>query len=92
MLTRIVMGHLPSREAVALLFRLWDSWFMVNQGGDSSLINHHNSRPAQPFALRLSARNQFDFRAEGSLPDEINRYGIFGKPVVSSSAGTVRRA
>jgi hypothetical protein len=92
MVARIGMGFFPSNEPVALRFPLRDGWFMVGQGGDSSLINYHNSHPAQRFALDLSAINQFGFRAGGILPTELDRYEIFGKPAVSPCDGTVRAA
>jgi hypothetical protein len=92
MLARIGTGFLPGREAVALRFPLRNGWFMVGQGGDSPLINYHNSHPAQRFALDLSALNRFGFRANGILPTELGRYEIFGKPVVSPCDGAVRAA
>jgi hypothetical protein len=90
MLARIGMGFFPSHEPVALRFPLRDGWFMVGQGGDSSLVNYHNSYPAQRFALDVSALNQFGFRADGILPTELAQYEIFGKLVVSPCNGTVR--
>jgi hypothetical protein len=92
MLARIAMGSLASREAIALGFPLRDGWFMVGQGGDSTLINYHNSHAAQRFALDLSGINRLGFRANGILPAELDRYEIFGKPVVSPCDGTVRAA
>lgn len=91
-LARTAMGFFPAGEPVALHFPLRDGWFMVGQGGDSTLINYHNSHPAQRFALDLSAINRFGFRADGILPAELDRYEIFGKPVVSPCDGTVRAA
>jgi Peptidase family M23 len=92
MLARIAMGFLSSREAVALAFPLRDGWFMVGQGGDSTLINYHNSHPTQRYALDISALNPFGFRASGILPTDLDRYEIFGKPVVSPCDGAVRAA
>jgi hypothetical protein len=92
MLGRIGAGFLPDPEPVALQFPLRDGWFMVGQGGDSPLINHHNRHPAQRFALDITALNRFGFRANGILPTELDRYAIFGKPVVSPCDGTVMAA
>jgi hypothetical protein len=92
MLARIGMGFLPSGEPVALRFPLRDGWFMVGQGGDSTLIDYHNSHPTQRYALDLSALNRLGFRASGILPTERDRDEIFGKPVVSPCDGTVRAA
>jgi len=89
MLGRVGMGFLPSREAVPLGFPLQDGWFMVGQGGNSTLINYHNSHPTQQYALDISALNRFGFRADGILPSDLNRYEIFEKPVVAPCDGTV---
>lgn len=92
MLIRIGLGFSPSGETVALRFPLREGWFMVGQGGDSTLINYHNSHPTQRYALDISALNRFGFRADGILPAEFDRYEIFGKPVVSPCDGMVRVA
>jgi hypothetical protein len=92
MLARIGMGFFPSGEPVALTFPLRDGWFMVGQGGNSTLINYHNSHPEQRFALDLSAINRFGFRSDGILPRRLDQYEIFGKPVVSPCDGMVRAA
>ena len=82
-------GYFAPKEAVRLAFPLRDGWFMVGQGGDNPLLNHHNGHPAQRFALDVTALNPAGFRAGGLLPETLESYAIFGHPVVSPCAGTV---
>ncbi|SMH30038.1 M23 family metallopeptidase [Mesorhizobium australicum] len=87
----VVSGTVPPNQARDLAFPLRDGRFVVGQGGGVTLLNKHASHDAQRFAADITAIGQAGFRASGILPDDLDRYEIFGKPVVSPCAGSVTR-
>lgn len=82
-------GYPTPDAAVSLRFPLRGGWFMVAHGGDNPLLNHHNGHRAQRFALDVTALNAAGVRTNGLLPRDVERYAIYGKPVVSPCDGTV---
>lgn len=85
-------GYMTPDAAVSLRFPLRDGWFMVAHGGDNPLLNHHNGHRAQRFALDVTALNAAGVRARGLLPRDVERYAIWGRPVVSPCDGSVAAA
>lgn len=88
-LVMTIRGYFYTDEPVSLTFPLRDGWYYVAQGGNSPLINYHNSNPAQQYALDIVALNAAGGRTSGIYPSDITRYVIFGKNVYSPCDGTV---
>jgi len=78
--------------AVELAFPLGSKWVYIAQGGNSSSINYHNKINSQRFAMDMVALNDWGVRALGLLPDNLDRYVIFGAPVFSPCEGSVIQA
>ena len=87
------LGYAASGLHVAhprlLQFPLREGRFIVGQGGDVPLLNHHATHPEQRHAADITALNVAGFRATGLLPRTLESYAIFGARVVSPCAGTV---
>jgi hypothetical protein len=90
-LVYVVSGIIPPDRTRDLAFPLRDGRFGVGQGGGITLLNRHASHDAQRYAADITAIGQAGFRASGILPGDLDRYEIFGKPVVSPCAGSVTR-
>lgn len=75
-----------------LAFPLENGRFVVAQGGVIGLLNHHAGHPAQRHAADITAVGPMGFRADGILPDDPQRYAIFGATVVAPCDGTVTAA
>lgn len=88
-LVYVVTGLVPPGHTRDLAFPLQDGRFTIGQGGGITLLNHHAGHEAQRFAVDMTAVGRAGFRASGVLPDDLDRYEIFGKPVVSPCDGTV---
>jgi hypothetical protein len=86
------IGLVPPAGAHRLALPLDGGRFMVGHGGGSLLINYHHPHPAQRHAIDITGLNAFGFRADGLHPDDVGRYAIFGKPVVSPCDGEVVEA
>jgi hypothetical protein len=85
----VVSGLLPPAQPHELSFPLRGGRFMVGQGGGITLLNHHASHSEQRYAADITAINEAGFRAESILPEELDRYVIYGAAVVSPCDGTV---
>ena len=81
----LVSGPVPR----ALAFPLEGGPFIVGQGGGHSLLNHHYGHREQRYAADIVALGPAGFRASGVLPEEVERYAVFGARVVSPCAGRV---
>lgn len=79
-------------DEVALRFPLSDGWLYVGQGGAAGIVNHHFRLPAQRYALDVLELNRWGVRARGVYPQELDRYVIFDKPVVSPCDGEILAA
>ncbi|MDR7127110.1 M23 family metallopeptidase [Pseudotabrizicola sp. 4114] len=88
-LVYVVSGTTPPGATQDLAFPLRDGRFVIGQGGGNTLLNKHAGHDAQRYAADITAVGPAGFRASGILPDELNRYEIFGNPVVSPCDGTV---
>ncbi len=81
----LVSGPLPR----ALGFPLEGGPFIVGQGGNHSLLNHHHGHREQHYAADIVALGPAGFRASGILPEEVTSYAVFGARVVSPCEGRV---
>jgi hypothetical protein len=87
-----VRGFFYADEPVRLTFPLQDGWYYVGQGGNSTLLNYHNSSNAQQYALDLAELNAIGTRAWGIYPTALERYAVFGEIVHSPCDGTIVEA
>jgi hypothetical protein len=88
-LTWIVSGTLTPDRPRDLALPLAQGRFVVAQGGSVRLLNHHSGHREQNFAADITAIGSLGYRAAGLLPGDLDRYVIFGAPVVSPCAGRV---
>jgi hypothetical protein len=88
-LVYMVSGTMQPDQTRDLAFPLRDGRFTIAQGGGITLLNKHAGHQAQRFAADITAVGPAGFRASGILPGNLERYEIFGKPVVSPCDGTV---
>jgi hypothetical protein len=79
-------------RAAELSFPLEEGVYYVGQGGDSPLLNYHNTDRAQRFALDLVKLTAAGTRASGIYPPEPSRYAVFGAEIRSPCAGRVGEA
>jgi hypothetical protein len=82
-------GRAEPAGAIALEWPLRDGRFVVFHGGNSALINHHHGVAAQAFALDVVAVNQWGMRAQGLMPEALDRYRIFDLPLYAPCSGEV---
>lgn len=91
-LTITIRGYFYADQAVRLAFPLQNGRYYIGQGGNSSLINYHNSNQAQQYALDIVAINAVGMRVRGVYPSDVERYVIFGDTVHSPCDGIVKEA
>lgn len=91
-LAYVASGTMPPDQTTDLALPLRDGRFVVGQGGGITLLNKHAGNEAQRYAADLTAIGPTGFRASGILPDDLDRYAIFGKPVTSPCDGIVASA
>jgi hypothetical protein len=83
-------GRVPPRgPSLALTFPFQAGNFLVAQGGSSPVVNHHARHQGQRYALDLLALGRHGRRAQGLYPQELERYAIWDKLVVSPCDGVV---
>jgi hypothetical protein len=85
----VVPGTLSKPDARPLASPLGAGRFIVVQGGNHSLINHHAPHRAQRHAIDIVALNAGGFRVAGILPDDPRDYVVYGLSVVSPCDGAV---
>ncbi len=85
-------GYFISAQPVELAFPLKGGQYYVAQGGNSTLVNYHNSHPTQKYALDIVALSPAGLRAAGISPTQLDRYVVYGEPVYAPCAGTVLEA
>ena len=66
--------------------------FYVAQGGNSIVLNAHRTNNSQQFAVDILELNEFGRRSKGIYPDDLTKYKIFGRSVVSPCDGRVLAA
>ncbi len=80
----------PDREAINLKSPFGEGMFMVVQGGNSRLLNHHYKIRSQSYALDIVKINTFGFRTSKFFGEKLLKdYEIFGEPVYSPCDGEV---
>jgi hypothetical protein len=85
----LAAGLAPARSPASLAFPLADGRFVVAQGGNRTLLNHHHAHRRQRHASDIVAVGPAGFRATGAAPADLSRYAVHGAEVVSPCAGTV---
>jgi hypothetical protein len=78
-----------SPPAVELRFPLKAGMYVVAQGGSHVLLNAHHPSREQRYALDVVKLNRLGLRAWGVLPRTLERYAIYGDPVVAPCSGVV---
>lgn len=91
MLAALGFGY-DDRKAAALTFPLEGSVYYVAQGGNSTLLNYHNTNRAQKFALDVVELNAAATRAAGIYPSRSSRYAVFGAEIHSPCEGEITEA
>ena len=76
-------------EPVRLSSPLRGGAFYVGQGGNSPLINYHNTHATQRYAMDILELNDAGTRAASLYPADLERYVIFGRAVRSPCDGTI---
>lgn len=89
MLVSAARGFWYDGEPVRLSSPLRGGAFYVGQGGDSPLINYHNTHATQRYAMDILELNDRGSRAAALYSADPSRYVIFGRSVHSPCAGTV---
>lgn len=92
MLIFTVRGYFYAGEPARLTFPLRDGWYYVGQGGNSSLINYHNTNQSQRYAIDLLQLNAAGTRAWGIYPAALDQYVIFGATIYSPCDGIITEA
>jgi hypothetical protein len=83
------LGLFHGGAAAELAWPLRDGRFVVGQGGNSPMLNYHNTHPTQRYALDIGELDDFGRRADGIMPAELSSYVIYGAQIVSPCAGSV---
>lgn len=83
------IGMFHGGGAVDVRFPLVDGRFIVGHGGNSTIVNYHNSNRAQRYALDILALDGMGRRATGFQPKEMDAYVIYGAPVTSPCDGEI---
>lgn len=88
----VLRAHTVPAGAIDLKFPLRDGAYLLTHGGSTSAANIHHAHPRQTYALDVVKLNRAGMRARGLYPRRLDRYAIFGAPVISPCDGTVRAA
>lgn len=84
-----VVGYSTSEPALELTFPLNEGTYYIGHGGNSRLLNYHQSHESQQFALDILKVNAFGIRAKGLYPKKLENYYIFEDDLLSPCTGTV---
>ena len=84
-------GYMKPDKALNLEFPLKQGMFCIIQGGNSRLINHHNSVKTQKYGLDVVLINKFGSRTNKIFPEKLNEFNIYSIPVYSPCSGVVIR-
>lgn len=84
-----VRGYFYPSEAVNVAFPLRAGQYYIGQGGNSPLLNYHNTHLSQRYALDIVALNAAGRRSSGFYPNEVEQYVIYGDVVHSPCDGVV---
>lgn len=75
--------------AVDMRFPLTGGTYIVGQGGSTEILNYHAAYPAQNYAVDIVRLDALGRRADGIMPDELDRYFIRGASVVAPCDGEI---
>lgn len=89
LLAYAVRGFWYEGDPVRLSPPLRGGSFYVGQGGNSPLINYHNVHATQRYAMDIVELNSIGMRASSLFARELERYAIFGRPVLSPCDGRI---
>jgi len=84
-----VKGRVAPDETIDLAFPLLEGVYAVGHGGSATAVNYHHAYTPQAYALDILKINPFGFRALGLMPDDPERYEIYGDTVASPCDGRV---
>lgn len=82
-------GRMFDEDPIQIAFPLGDGTYYIGQGGNSFIVNFHNTHPTQKYALDIVKLNRAGTRATGIYPKDLGRYAIFGDTLRSPCEGTV---
>ncbi len=88
----IMFSFFNKEDIVNLSFPFKDGDYYVAHGGNSSILNYHNSSPYMKYAIDMVKLNEFGFRADGLFPKQLEKYKIYGEKVFSPCSGKVIEA
>ena len=82
-------GYFFTGSSIDLSFPLKNGVYYVAHGGNSPIINYHNTHPTQRYALDIMELNVLGARANGLYPRSLTDYAIFGETLYSPCNGTI---
>ena len=82
-------GYFFTGSSIDLSFPLKNGVYYVAHGGNSPIINYHNTHPTQRYALDIMKLNVLGARANGLYPRSLTDYAIFGETLYSPCNGTI---
>lgn len=82
-------GYTTNETALELAFPLKEGTYFIGQGGNSTMLNYHQSYEPQQYALDILKVNQFGIRANGLYPKELTKYHIYEDDLFSPCNGKV---
>lgn len=85
-----LQGYFFEGNPIQLSFPLKNGIYYIAHGGNSSVINYHNSNRAQKYALDIVKLNLTGTRANGVYPKDLTQYTIFDDIFYSPCDGAVK--
>ncbi len=82
-------GHKMPDHTIELEFPLNNGSYYIAQGGNHSIINHHQKVLGQKFAIDVVKLNKYGFHSHSLLPTCLSDYNVYGTNVYSPESGTV---
>lgn len=83
-----INGFSTNEKGIDISFPLTEGY--ISQGGSSELINyHHSDTTSQQYALDMVKLNSLGMHARGFLPDDLNKYAIYGDTIFSPCDGKI---
>jgi hypothetical protein len=82
-------GRFTSQQSVRLELPFDEGRYYVAQGGNTLVLNYAANSRSQQFALDIVELNTLGARARGIYPRKLERYAVFGQPVLSPCEGTI---
>ena len=82
-------GYFYTDNGINLSFPLKNGVYYVGHGGSNLIINYHNVVKSQQFELDIVKLNIFGIKSLGILPEDLNKYEIFGDTIYSPCSGII---